>query len=620
MQIGLILHPGINHKFKCFYQIVYNFFIDLPAKILVSLMIISIFIFKSNNLMITKEQIKNTGATFTPKGLADFLAMKLTQCVSINNAKVLDPACGEGELLISIGEKLTELGIGFTLTGYDENEHYLNLAKDRILQFDSRKHNFIKGDFLKAIDLTENQIRLNFFSSEKSEINNAFDVVIANPPYVRTQILGTEQAQELAKKFNLKGRVDLYHPFLMAMTESLKVGGVLGVITSNRYLSTKSGESVRKYLSENYEIIELIDLGDTKLFDAAVLPAIFIGRKKKQRSPAAPANFIKIYEELNGYKGDLISMESIYEILDSKQCGYFVVNGKRYKKSSGLLKYEIASGTCWEMLSEKESEWVSRIDAASTNRVEDFFKVKVGIKSTADKVFISDKWEDLNGTKPEEELLKELISQENIEPWNATDNFNLKVLYPHISVNGGKQTVDIEKYPKAKKYFLQHEVKLKSRKYLIEAGRQWFELWVPHHPDQWKYPKLVFPDISLSPRFYFDTCGRIVNGNCYWIVAEDKKDIDKLLLIQGVANSKLMTKYHDLVFNNKLYSGRRRYFTQYVEKYPLPDFNSSVAKEIISLVERLNEEKDKVVISDLEYKLEIKVAESFGVEPVFNLD
>lgn len=569
--------------------------------------------------MITKEQIKNTGATFTPKGLADFLATRLIKYIPEKNIKAIDPACGEGELLISLGEKLSESGIDFTLTGYDENDQYLSLAKERILQFELEENTLVKGNFLEAIDLMENQTTLNFVSSNKSCINKVFDVVIANPPYVRTQILGTEQAQELAKKFNLKGRVDLYYPFLIAMTESLKEGGILGVITSNRYLSTKSGESVRKYLSENFEIIEVIDLGDTKLFDAAVLPAIFIGKKKKQRTPA-PASFIKVYEELNGYKGALIPVESIYGILDSKESGHFVVNGKNYKKSSGLLKYEIASGTCWEMLSSKESDWVSIIDKASTNRIEDFFKVKVGIKSTADKVFISDKWEELNGTKPEEELLKELISQENIEPWNATDNFNLKVLYPHISVNGKKQTVDIEKYPKAKKYFLQHEEKLKSRKYLIEAGRQWFELWVPHLPDQWIKPKLVFPDISLKPRFYFDKGGKIVNGNCYWIVASRAEDVEKLLLIQGIANSKLMTRYHDLVFNNKLYSGRRRYFTQYVEKYPLPDHNSALAKEIVCIVTKLNETQDKSTLLKLENKLEIKVAEAFGVEPVFILD
>ena len=146
-------------------------------------------------------------------------------------------------------------------------------------------------------------------------------------------------------------------------------------------------------------------------------------------------------------------------------------------------------------------------------------------------MFIGDKWENLKEEKPEDELLKDLISQENIEPWNATDNFKLKVLYPHISIDGKKQTIDIEKYPKAKKYFLEHEERLKSRKYLIDAGRQWFELWVSHRPDLWKYPKLVFPDISTKPRFYFDYGGKIVNGNCYWIEGVKETDIDKLLLI-----------------------------------------------------------------------------------------
>jgi adenine-specific DNA-methyltransferase len=569
--------------------------------------------------MITKEQIKNTGATFTPKELSDFLAEKLTSYAVDSNLMVLDPACGEGELLMAMGDKLNNAHINFTLTGYDANTDYLSFAKERMHRFGAGKTELVHGDFLEAIDISQDQGVLDLFSSKKSLINGVFDIVIANPPYVRTQILGAQQAQELAKKFNLKGRVDLYYPFLMAMTESLKEGGILGVITSNRYLSTKSGESIRQFLSQNYEILELIDLGDTKLFDAAVLPAIFIGRKIKQKKPS-PAKFIKIYEELNGYKRDLIFANTIYDVLLSGQSGYFTIGQKRYKKSSGALKYAINSTTTWEMFSGDESDWVSKVNRAAKHRIEDFFKVRVGIKSTADKVFISDKWDALAENKPEDELLKDLISQENIEPWNATENFKLKVLYPHISINGEKSTVDIDKFPKAKSYFLRHEDTLKARKYLIDAGRQWFELWVSHKPDNWQHPKLVFPDISLNPRFYFDKGGKIVNGNCYWIMAIKENDIDKLLLIQGIANSKLMTKYHDLVFNNKLYSGRRRYFTQYVEKYPLPDFNSPISKEIITLVKELNAANDKDITKELVHQLEIKVAESFGVEPVFTLD
>ena len=70
------------------------------------------------------------------------------------------------------------------------------------------------------------------------------------------------------------------------------------MITSNRYLNTSGGKSIRELLFENYEILEVIDLGDTKLFEAAVLPAIFIGRKKnlKDRTNNV-ASFIRIYEK-----------------------------------------------------------------------------------------------------------------------------------------------------------------------------------------------------------------------------------------------------------------------------------------------------------------------------------
>ncbi len=461
---------------------------------------------------------------------------------------------------------------------------------------------------------------LDFSSTEKTNsVNNYADVVIANPPYVRTQILGSEKAQELAKKFNLKGRVDLYYPFLIAMTESLKEGGILGVITSNRYLSTKGGESIRKYLVNNYNVIELIDLGDTKLFDVAVLPAIFIGRKSKAPD-SSNSRFSKIYEELNGYKGDLKSAESIFEILNSKGSGYYNVGAKKYKKSEGILKYDSCSGSPWEMLSDEEARWTSIIDKNAACVIGDLFKVRVGIKTTADKVFISDCWEELGNDQPEEELLKELISQENIEPWALSDKVKLRVLYPHFSERGKKKTIDIDKYPKTKNYFLSHQDQLKSRKYVIDAGREWFEIWVPQKPDLWGKSKLVFPDISVTPRFYFDSRGKLVNGNCYWIVGEQETDIEKLLLIQGVANSKLMTRYHDLVFNNKLYSGRRRYFSQYVERYPLPDINSEHAKEIVQLVRNLNNESKNATIETLQEQLEESVAKAFGVPAVFNLD
>ena len=147
----------------------------------------------------------------------------------------------------------------------------------------------------------------------------------------------------------------------------------------------------------------------------------------------------------------------------------------------------------------------------------------------------------------------------------------------------------------------------------MDAGRNWYELWVPQNPALWKYPKIVFPDISSYSRFCFDESGALVNGNCYWIVAQTKEELNRLLLIEGVANSTLMERYHDLSFNNKLYSGRRRYLTQYIVKYPMPPEENPASKKIISLVKQINNTADPQQRTHLEKEINHYVYQAFGV-------
>ena len=565
----------------------------------------------------SSKLIKETGATFTPPKLADFISNRILSYFDSNNqqVKVLDPACGKGVLLSSISKSLINRDTNFELIGFDSNHEFLEVASSNLKSLECNYSvSLYQDDFLEQINTRSKQKNLfDELNNSDQFINETIDLIIANPPYVRTQILGTEYAQKISKKFDLKGRVDLYYPFLIGMTYALKEGGLLGVITSNRYLSTKSGMSIRKFMKENFEILEVIDLGDTKLFDAAVLPAIFIGRKKSYAANKS-SNFTKVYEELNDINSSSKDLADFYEILENNEDGLFAANSKKYKKTSGKIKFINSKDHSWALLSKSEDKWIDKINQASSNVVGDLFKVRVGIKTTADKVFIKQDWEGETSV-PESSVLKDLISQENIEPWKISNDKILKVLYPHFSLEGKKQTIKLDEYPNAKKYLLTHKDKLSSRKYLIDAGRKWFEIWVPQNPSYWELPKLVFPDISSYPRFYFDESKRIVNGNCYWMVAKTPKEIDQLLLIQGIANSLLMTKYHDLMFNNKLYSGRRRYFTQYVEKYPIPDSTSKASRDIILIVKKLNS-TNRVDKEPLIRKLELKVAEAFNVDLV----
>src|SRR5262249_15550476 len=158
---------------------------------------------------------------------------------------------------------------------------------------------------------------------------------------------------------------------------------------------------------------------------------------------------------------------------------------------------------------------------------------------------------------------------------------------PHIVANGKRRPIDLREYPRALAYLRQHKTRLSRRKYVIDSGRNWFEIWVPQNPDDWKKEKIVYPDISEFPRFYLDRSGAVVKGDCYWIMLKEGVDRNWLLLMLAVANSSFATHYYDVVFHNKLYAGRRRFMTQYVGGFPLPKLNSRTGKAIAGLAARL---------------------------------
>ena len=552
------------------------------------------------------SKIKKTGATFTPESLAMFLATKLIALAKNDgkaNLSVLDPACGNGSLLDAINEVGGKLIS--SLVGYDTDKNYIEKTH-ALLANKTNQVELLCRDFLTVcpnnVDLFSTECRQEFV-----------DMVIANPPYVRTQVLGAEKAQQLAKDFNLSGRIDLYYPFLMAMTNALKKGGLLGVITSNRFLSTKSGGDIRKYLLDNYDVIEVIDLGDTKLFDAAVLPAIFIGRKKtnKKLAPQQVGEYMSIYE-MEEKDGNIKNASSIYEILKAQIAGHYSVNGINYTFKKGKLKHSLDKCSVWQMSNEEENAWVETINKNAFFHIKDRFKVRVGIKSCADNVFICQKWEE-KGICIEKELLKPMISQENIEAWHIDKDSMKSILYPHYSVNGKRKVFDLTKYPNAANYLAMYRKQLEERGYLIKARRKWYEYWVPQNPELWDVPKVVFPDISVKPRFCFDESGAVVNGNCYWICAQTDEERQLLLLIEGVANSEVMMKYHDLCFNNKLYSGRRRYLTQYIEQYPMPNPQSEYAQDIVKLVAKINLLTDVSKREELAKLINTKVKLAFNI-------
>jgi len=371
---------------------------------------------------------KAMGEHYTPPELARFLADRLvrqTPYLSDAPLRVLDPACGYGVLLQALLSSLQEIGIArCEVFGVDANTDALIAAQCRLGCFKQTCSHLIRGDFLDLLADHSCQRSLWEPGERTSGLDRPFDIIIANPPYVRTQILGAERAQRLASRFNLSGRVDLYHAFIVAATEILRPGGVIGIITSNRFLTTLGGSIIRSYLARQYEIEEVIDLGDTKLFEAAVLPAIFIGRRRGGNSPHSnqqPSRFIKVYSQANTAEDEsteLSSSASIFDILSRGQPGCYRVNEGVFKLTRGDLVIDQDPAQVWTLTTVQESEWLQRVRAASGGLFGDIAIVRVGIKTTADDVFIRSDWDTLPfNIQPEPELLRPLLRHEDACRW-----------------------------------------------------------------------------------------------------------------------------------------------------------------------------------------------------------
>jgi hypothetical protein len=186
-------------------------------------------------------------------------------------------------------------------------------------------------------------------------------------------------------------------------------------------------------------------------------------------------------------------------------------------------------------------------------------------------------------------------------------------VYPHVVIAGQRRAADLNLYPKTKLYLEAHRHTLTARTYVTEAGRQWYEIWVPQDPHAWADPKLVFRDISELPTFWIDRDGTVVNGDCYWLAARSKEQEELLWLALAVSNSTFIEAFYDRSFNNKLYAGRRRFITQYVERFPLPDPSTSVARQMVALSKKIYQLTPSAEATLLEQQLDASVWKAFGL-------
>ena len=560
---------------------------------------------------------KSEGAHYTPENLANFVAAKIVQTAKSKPAiNIVDPAVGDGELLLRLVDALSNTSSKVEVFGFDTNPGSIEITRTRLNErFPDIHPNLIHADFLEVC-LQKNCINGTSSLFQDSGIPD-FDLLIANPPYIRTQVLGAKQAQLLSRTFGLKGRVDIYQAFLVAMRAVLKPDAIAGVIVSNRFLTTKGASALREKLISDYNLLNIWDFGDTKLFEAAVLPAVVL-LSPGNNTEKHQTRFSSVYESTrNGMEVSLDSDNPI-DALDLER-KVRLTNGITYKVRHGILTYDTSPKDVWRLQDKISSNWLNSVKNHTWAQFKDIGKIRVGVKTTADKVFIRKDWDKETGFVPE--LVRPLTSHHVANQYSRLNKPLKYILYTHEVRNGKRQPVEIAKYALSNKYLEQNRDALEKRHYVIEAGRNWWEIWVPQDPSLWKKEKIVFKDIAEQPTFWMDLEETVVNGDCFWLVQDNETmPGDILFLVLAVANSAFIIDFYDVKFHNKLYSNRRRFITQYVEQFPIPDPSLPVSRKLASLARKLVENATKKERNRLREEINHLVREAFSVEHIDPMD
>ena len=414
----------------------------------------------------------------------------------VPSVRVLDPACGDGELLLAAAEAARIRGIHIeTLTGYDTDQEAIHRACSRL----DRQPN-VELHCEDFLELASNANGRADLLAESDLPRLEFDLVISNPPYVRTQTLGSTTARALGRRFGLSGRVDLYQAFAVAMIEALRPLGAVGLLCSNKFLTNRAGKFMRQLLRQELVLTELVDLGDTKPFDAAVLPVIVSGRRSAANGEES-VRFRSVYERKRTPGTQAEEVDSVLDAL-SKHLSGFVADGERvFFVREGVLDVTDDTSLPWNPIDEGTRQSLALIRRRALPTLGQLGKVRVGVKTTADDIFIRTDWDQLpDSQQPESELLRPLLTHRDVDAWHCSPGDRM-ILYPHRNRAGRAVPVALEGYPRAAAYLESHRDRLGSRSYVTGAGRSWYEIWVPQKPALWQRPKVVFPDIAESPRF-----------------------------------------------------------------------------------------------------------------------
>ena len=375
-------------------------------------------------------------------------------------------------------------------------------------------------------------ISISFFEWETvfSEIfdengKKGFDIVIGNPPYIQLQANKGELA-DLYSCQNFKTFVrtgDIYSLFYEKGWEVLRNNGCLCFITSNKWMRAGYGEQTRAFFA-NYTNPELlIDFSGVDIFETAtvVTNILLFTRSENKGQTACVAS--------NNQDKDCIGNLSDF------------VKSRKYIQN-------LSTSEGWILLTPSELAIKNKIINAGTPLINWDVQINYGIKTGFNDAFIittKERNEIIDNCHCEDErirtieLIRPLLRGKDINR-NGFEWANLWLINTH---NGYKDVarIDINEYPAVKKHLDKYWTKISQRG---DKGDTPYNLRSCAYIDEFRKPKVIYPETTKGARFAFDESGIYIDKTCFMLISDSAQYLQKTL------SSKLFEVAYNKMFSS----------------------------------------------------------------------
>ena len=383
-----------------------------------------------------------------------------------------------------------------------------------------------------------------------------FDIIVANPPYVRQEMLLQAQKERFRTVYPevYAGTADLYVYFYARALHLLREGGVAAFISSNKWLRAGYGKKLRSHLTEKHTVEAVIDFGDLPLFRAAAYPMIVVFRK----APPTEAHTLRAL---------------VVESLDVVDRLSQVVAAEAWLQPQASLRVQ-----GWALVEPGTRSLLRKLRESGVPLGE-YVKGQIyyGIKTGYNRAFVIDQ------ATRDRLVAEDARSAEIIKPWLR--GRDVKRWYTEW---GGeyliftRRSIDIDAYPAIRNYLTPFKKRLTPG---VAGGRkpgsyEWYEIQdsVAYYP-AFERPKILYPDIAKRCEFTFDDRG-YYSGNTTYIIPEGD------LMLLGVLNSKVVEFFYRHICS-MIQQDYLRFFTQYLMQIPIREPASGQRDAIESVVRKL---------------------------------